>query len=405
MSIHSVFDTIPTAPPNSILGLALECKKDTFPNKIDLTIGAYRDESGKPVVLPVVREAEKMIFDAHTDHEYLAQDGLPEFNRGSQILMFGEDSSLIREGKVLTFQALSGTGSLRLGAELLGKFLSSKTCYYPEVTWPNHPTILDECHISKGTYRYLDGTGCNLNFAGLIEDLLSFPDGSVVLFHNCAHNPTGVDPTDDQWREILRVCISKNFLPFFDNAYQGFVSGDVHVDAFAVRLFADAGLPMIVACSFAKNFGLYGERAGALHIVCDRKESLENIASQLRVISRSIYSTCPSYGARIVATVLGNPRMKADWEAQCKAMADRLNSVRKALFDALIRLNVKGTWNHVITQRGMFSYTGIPADVVARLKSDYHIYMLGNGRISLAGLNMSNVERFAEALLTIMGTN
>lgn len=195
------------------------------------------------------------------------------------------------------------------------------------------------------------------------------------------------------------------FSLFFDNAYQGFVSGDPHKDAFAVRLFAEAGFEMFVACSFAKNFGLYGERVGALHVVVSDASRISAISSQLRVIARSLYSTCPAHGARIVATVLGDPVRKLAWEEQCAVMANRLNAVRQQLYDALVRQNVKGTWSHVIKQRGMFSYTGIPASAVARLKAEFHIYMLSNGRISLAGLNENNVERFVDAIRVIMGDN
>ena len=214
-----------------------------------------------------------------------------------------------------------------------------------------------------------------------------------------------MDPTDDQWRDIMAVCRNKQLLPWFDNAYQGFVSGDPEVDAFAVRLFVASGFEAIVCCSFAKNFGLYGERCGCLHFVAQSPALLPPIASQLRAISRTIYSTCPAHGARIVATILGDPARKAQWERDCRAMAERLNGVRRKLFDELTARNVKGDWKHVIEQRGMFSYTGIDAGTVSRLKNEFHIYMLGNGRISLAGLTSDNVGRFVDALADILGRN
>lgn len=403
--MSSFFDNVSLAPPNSILGVALECKNDSYSKKIDLTIGAYRDENGKPSVLKSVRDAEIALIEQNLDHEYLSQDGHAEFNRLSQILMFGEESPVIAEGRVFSIQGISGTGSLRLAADFIAQFMPGKKVFIPDTTWGNHPAILEASRIPQGEYRYLDGSGCRLDFKGLMEDFRSFPDGSCVILHACAHNPSGVDPTTDQWREILTVFQEKGLLPWFDNAYQGFVSGDPTEDAFAVRLFVESGLETIVACSFAKNFGLYGERCGSLHFVARSASALPPIASQLRVISRVLYSTCPAQGARIVALILGDPTRRAQWLTDCRAMAERLNGVRKLLFDTLVRLNVKGEWRHVIEQRGMFSYTGISAPTVARLKQDYHIYMLGNGRISLAGLNAGNCDQFVSALADILGHN
>lgn len=245
-----------------------------------------------------------------------------------------------------------------------------------------------------------------MDFQGLIEDIAAAPAGSVVLLHMCAHNPSGVDPSDEQWQEILRIVREKNLLPFFDNAYQGFVSGDPNVDAYPVRLFAEVeGMNMIVACSFAKNMGLYGERCGALHVVCHDTAQREAIASQLRSISRAIYSTCPAYGARIVSHVLNTPALKTLWLSECAAMATRLDTVRKALFELLVQKQVKGTWSHVVAQRGMFSYTGIGREHVLRLRATHHVYLLETGRISLAGLNTHNLERFVDALVDVLGVN
>lgn len=320
--------------------------------------------------------------------------------------MFGEDSPILRDGRIYSIQGLSGTGSLRLACDFISSFLPSSTVYYPDTTWPNHPTMLASAGVKKtATYRYLDSTGCALDFDGLVEDLSQCPEGSIILLHLCAHNPTGVDPTDEQWHRIIDIIKTRKLLPFFDNAYQGFVSGCPHKDALAARLFAETGLEMIIACSFAKNFGLYGDRVGVLHMVTADTAPVSSIASQLRVVSRALYSTCPTHGARIVARVLGDPALKTLWEQECKGMADRLSGIRGKLHAELLRLNVKGTWDHVVAQRGMFSYTGISAPVVKRLRDEYHIYMLENGRISLAGLNESNIERFAGALLEIMGSN
>ena len=281
-------------------------------------------------------------------------------------------------------------------------------CIYPSTTWANHEPMLAASRIPSSTYRYLDSSGCALDFEGMIEDLKAAPIHSIVLLHMCAHNPSGVDPSEDQWRHILSIVEERQLFPLFDAAYQGFVSGDPNIDAFPVRLFASSSSSakeMMVACSYAKNFGLYADRIGALHVTASSPEVFPKIASQLRVISRVLYSTCPVHGARIVATILNEEARKAQWLSECKAMADRLNGVRTSLYDSLVEFKVKGTWDHVRKQRGMFSYTGLTSEVVLKLRADYHIYLLENGRISLAGLNSSNTRYFAQALAAILGTN
>lgn len=401
----SFFAHVPLEPPNSVLGISNECTLDPYPKKINLTIGVYRTEDGHPYVLPSVRNAEEQINEFAMNHEYLVQDGIPEFNKAVQKLMFGEEASAISEGRVYTIQTVAGTGAVRLGAEFLHKIFPGIVCSIPAVTWQNHPQVLDAVGIPKTTYRYLLPDGCNLDFDGMLADLKALPEKSIVLMHSCAHNPSGCDPSDEQWKEILQVFQERKLFPFFDNAYQGFVSGDPQVDAYAVRLFAQAGLEMIVACSFSKNFGLYGQRVGALHVVTTDKDSTTRVASLIRAIARCLYSTCPAHGARIVSIILNDSARSQQWHQECKGMADRLNSVRHTLYDELIKANVKGTWKHIISQRGMFSFTGISPENVQRLKEEYHIYMLKDGRISLAGLNNSNIQRFVHALLEIYGTN
>jgi aspartate/tyrosine/aromatic aminotransferase len=402
----SVFSAVPLAPANPILGLAQDCQEDTFPDKINMTLGAYRSEEGSPVVLPSVRAAEGKIMDSNMNHEYLKQDGLADFTSACQVLMFGEGASVLAKKQIFTIQSISGTGAIRLGLSLMKDFMPNiEGIYLPEVTWGNHPAMVKDVGLALNTYRYLDEAGTGLNFAGMLEDIKNIPEGHAVLLHAVAHNPTGVDPTNEDWQDLLKVVQEKKLFVMFDSAYQGFVSGNPNVDAYAVRLFADAGVEMLVAVSFSKNFGLYGERTGCLHVVSSDDACLKSCASQLRAISRVLYSTCPSFGARIVSTILNDPASKAQWEADCKGMADRLNEVRQLLHTQLGEADVKGTWDHVIKQRGMFSYTGLSKDTVARLRSEYHIYMLTDGRISLAGLNKGNTGRFVQALKEILGTN
>jgi aspartate/tyrosine/aromatic aminotransferase len=396
----SFFHNIPFEPPNAILGVAKECADDQCKEKINLTVGAYRDEHGKPYVLPCVAQAKHVLNSINADHEYLVQDGYSKFVEVAQELMFG---SVLPNA--YTIQAVAGTGAVRLGADLLKKVLSNAVVGMPDTTWQNHPAIFEAISMPIVTYRYLAADRCNLAFEAMLEDIKNLPPRSILLLHCCAHNPSGCDPTEVQWQQILEVVKENNLLPYFDNAYQGFVSGDPDVDAYAVRLFAEAGCELLVASSFSKNFGLYGERIGALHVLCRNAEDRGRAAAVIRALARLLYSTCPSYGARIVAHILSDPERKQQWKHDCSGMAHRLLSVRQNLLDLMVAKNVKGSWEHIVKQRGMFSYTGIPAWAVQRLKSEYHIYMLNDGRISLAGLNSSNIVQFVDALVDILGSN
>ena len=304
-----------------------------------------------------------------------------------------------------TIQGISGTGSIYIGLDFMAKMFPQRKCYIPSVSWENHEKICKEVNLPIGTYRYVDASGLRMDFEGMIADLRAVEVGSIILLHMCAHNPTGMDPTNEQWSIILEVMKEKNLFPFFDAAYQGFVSGDPDVDAFPVRLFVGAGCELMVASSFAKTFGLYGQRAGALHVVTISPATLPAVASQLRVCARVVYSTCPAHGARIVSTVLNNPELHSLWRHECAEMAQRLASVRSTLLQELIDQNVKGDWSHLSLQRGMFSYSGISAGAVRRLRSEFHIYLLESGRISLAGLNSSNISVFVRALKAILGSN
>lgn len=405
MTGSSFFEQLTSEPPNSILGIAQQCKDDPHQTKINLTIGAYRNEQGSPQVLQCVRDAEAYIHNSQPDHEYLQQDGLSVFNSCAKVLMFGQDAAVVAENKVHTIQTVGGTGSVRLATEFLRRVFPDATCFVPDVTWSNHLSILSAASFPTLSYRYIDNTGCGFDFEGMLSDLKQTPKRSVVLLHSCAHNPTGVDPTEAQWQEILQVFIDNELFPLFDNAYQGFVTGDPDTDAFAVRTFADAGVQMVVCSSFSKNFGLYGDRTGALHVVTSGEVEAQKVGSVLRAIARTLYSTCPTQGARIVATILSDEQRRNAWLRECNEMANRMNSVRAVLHEGLLRHDARGSWDHVVQQRGMFSYTGLPVAAIRRLRTEFHIYMLEDGRISIAGLNASNVDRFCAAVAAVLGTN
>ncbi|KAA3458002.1 aspartate aminotransferase, cytoplasmic [Gossypium australe] len=395
----SVFSHVVRAPEDPILGVTVAYNKDPSPVKLNLGVGAYRTEEGKPLVLNVVRKAEQMLLnDKSRVKEYLPIVGIAEFNKLSAKLIFGADSPAIRENRVTTVQCLSGTGSLRVGAEFLARHYHQKTIYIPQPTWGNHPKVFTLAGLSVKTYRYYDPTTRGLNFQELLEDLGSAPSGSIVLLHACAHNPTGVDPTLQQWEQIRQLMRSKALLPFFDSAYQGFASGNLDEDAQSIRMFVADGGECFVAQSYAKNMGLYGERVGALSVVCRAADVASKVESQLKLVIRPMFSNPPIHGASIVATILKDSNMFNEWTIELKAMADRIISMRKQLFDALRARGTPGDWSHIIKQIGMFTFTGLNSKQVEFMTREYHIYMTSDGRISMAGLSSKTVPHLADAI-------
>ncbi|XP_054788259.1 aspartate aminotransferase 1 isoform X2 [Prosopis cineraria] len=332
----SVFAHVVRAPEDPILGVTVAYNKDPSPVKLNLGVGAYRTEEGKPLVLNVVRRVEgQLVNDRSRNKEYLPIVGLVDFNKLSAKLIFGADSPAIKENRVTTVQCLSGTGSLRVGGEFLARHYHQRTIYLPQPTWGNHPKVFTLAGLSVKTYRYYAPATRGLDFQGLLEDLGSAPSGSVVLLHACAHNPTGVDPTPEQWEQIRQLIRSKALLPFFDSAYQGFASGSLDADAQSVRIFAADGGELLVAQSYAKNMGLYGERVGALSIVCKSADVASRVESQVKLVIRPMYSNPPIHGASIVAAILKDRDLYHEWTVELKAMADRIIAMRQQLFDAL----------------------------------------------------------------------
>ncbi|KAH9063396.1 aspartate amino-transferase [Lactarius vividus] len=394
---------VPLAPPDSIFKLTAAYKADPYPHKINLGVGAYRDDDSKPWVLPVVKKASQVILnDATLDHEYLPITGLSEFVTGAARLILGENSPAISEGRVVSVQTISGTGANHLGALFLSRyyhFNGDKAIYLSDPTWANHFAIFNNVGIKPLLYPYYDPKTIGLDFSGFTERLHLAPERSVFLFHACAHNPTGVDPTEEQWKTIADLVLAKEHYIFFDAAYQGFASGDLERDATAVRYFVSRGVPLLVCQSFAKNAGLYGERVGALHLVTPTKETADRVRSQLSVLQRSEISNPPSYGARIVALILNNPELFEEWKADIRTMAGRIIQMRKELYRLLTEeLKTPGNWEHIINQIGMFSFTGISEAQSKALTESAHVYLTTNGRISMAGLNSKNIRYFAEAL-------
>ena len=407
----SFFDHIVKAPPNAIFHTTTRYKNDSSKLKVNLGVGAYRDENGKPWILPTVLQAETEILEdvksGKSNHEYLPITGLQEFVDGAIGLVYGKDSAYVKDGRVQGVQALSGTGALRLGATFVGKHYMAAgkpVVYLSDPTWSNHVKIFNNAQCETRTYRYYDPKTRGLDLKGMLEDLSNAPRGSVILLHACAHNPTGVDPSPEEWKQIRDVVKSRRLFPFFDTAYQGFASGSPERDAIAIRIFAESNMSMLVAQSFAKNFGLYNERAGVLHIMCQTKDAAIACKSRIALIVRAMYSNPPNHGARIVAKTFSNPKLYAQWQQDIRTMSGRINKMRHALVKALKEEGAPGTWNHITDQIGMFSYTGLTPQQVQHCEKKYSIYMLSTGRISMAGLNESNVQHVAKAIADAVKT-
>ncbi|WFD35389.1 aspartate transaminase [Malassezia cuniculi] len=397
----TVFAHVPMSPPDPILNLAAKFAKDQSPDKVNLGVGAYRDENGRPWVLPAVRQAdEQLLNDPSVNHEYLPIKGLATFNAAAAQLMFG-DSAALKEGRIVSHQTLSGTGANHLGAKFIERFYQfpteSKTIYVCDPTWPNHFAIMGEAGLTVQKYPYYDSKTLSLDIDGLLRGVNEAPNGSVFLLHACAHNPSGVDPTPEQWRQIADAFRAKHHFAFFDSAYQGFVSGDPDHDALAVRLFESSGIPMLVCQSFAKNAGLYGERAGALHVITANTHEAAAVSSQLDRITRSEFSMPPAYGVRLVERILTQPALRAEWDANIKTMSGRIIEMRESLFDLLTnKYKTPGSWEHIVSQKGMFSFLGINPEQCQRMEDEGHIYLVKTGRISMAGLNPGNIDHVAK---------
>ncbi|KAG6458389.1 hypothetical protein O3G_MSEX010833 [Manduca sexta] len=361
---------------------------------------SYRDENGKPWVLPVVRKMEKkMSEDPTLLHEYLPVLGLEQFSNASVSMLLGEDSPAIAAGRTFGVQALSGTGGLRIGAELLNKHLKYTTFYYSNPTWENHHLVFVNSGFTQPrTYRYWNPKTRAIDFDGFIEDLKNAPENSVIILHACAHNPTGIDPSQEQWEKIADVMEERKLFPFFDSAYQGFASGDLDRDAWAVRYFVKRGFELVCAQSYAKNFGLYNERVGNLAVVMSDARHAAAVRSQLTWIVRGMYSNPPAHGARLVAAVLADKQLFDEWRDHIKLMSSRVMGMREALRSELVKLGTPGNWDHIVKQIGLFSYTGLTPRQTEHLIKEYHIYLLKSGRINICGLNPGNVEYVARAI-------
>lgn len=399
-------------PPDPLFGLKARYAKDNRSNKVDLGIGAYRDDNGKPWILPSVKLAENLIQNSSDyNHEYLPITGFPAFTAAAAKVILGDDSTAITEDKLVSIQSLSGTGALHVAGIFLKDHFKSEdgtsplpTVYLSNPTWANHVQIFNVIGLETEKYPYWDAKTKSLDLQGFLNAIDAAPEGSIFLLHATAHNPTGLDPTQEQWLQILAALSKKHHLPLFDSAYQGFSSGSLAKDAWAVREAVNNGdyqFPAVMICqSFAKNVGMYGERVGAVHFILPHQDtSLQSaIQSQLAKIIRSEISNPPAYGAKIVSKILTTPELYSQWEQDLITMSSRIGEMRKALVAELQRLNTPGTWTHITEQQGMFSFTGLSTEQVSKLETEHGVYLVGSGRASIAGLNPGNVARVAQCI-------
>ncbi|XP_077575706.1 aspartate aminotransferase, cytoplasmic-like [Stigmatopora nigra] len=401
----SVFSDVPQAPPVAVFKLSADFREDSDPNKVNLGVGAYRTDDCQPWVLPVVKKVERLIVDDDTlNHEYLPILGLPEFRSAASKVALGDDSPAIKEGRVGGVQALGGTGALRIGAEFLRRWYNgvnntATPVYVSSPTWENHNAVFADAGFKDvRPYHYWDAAKRGLDITGLVDDLEKAPEGSIFVLHACAHNPTGTDPNQDEWKQIAEIMKRRNLFVFFDSAYQGFASGSLEKDAWAIRYFVSQGFELFVAQSFSKNFGLYNERVGNLTVVARDGDNLARILSQMEKIVRTTWSNPPSQGARIVSKTLNCPKLFAEWQSNVKTMADRVLLMRDQLQSKLQALGTPGTWTHITQQIGMFSFTGLNPKQVAFMIKEKHVYLMASGRINMCGLTSKNLDYVAQSI-------
>lgn len=397
----SLFSAVEMAPRDPILGLNEAFNADTRTTKVNLGVGVYCNEEGRIPLLRAVIEAETIRVAKHASRGYLPIDGIAAYDQAVQKLLFGNDSPLISAGRVITTQAVGGTGALKIGADFLKQLLPNSVVAISDPSWENHRALFETAGFPVQNYRYYDAATHDVNRAGMLEDFNALPNGSIVILHACCHNPTGVDLTPADWNKVLEVVKAKGHVPFLDMAYQGFGDG-IDEDAAAVRLFAESGLTFFVSSSFSKSFSLYGERVGALSIISESKEESARVLSQVKRVIRTNYSNPPTHGASIVAAVLNSPELRAQWEAELAEMRLRIRGMREQMVALLAEKAPGRDFSFVGRQRGMFSYSGLTTEQVHRLRNEFGIYALDTGRICVAALNQSNIKAVTDAIVQVI---
>jgi len=396
-----MFQHLQAAPPDAILGLNEAFAADTTEGKINLTTGVYKDATGITPVLDCVKQAERRLVETETSKGYLGIDGMKEFGDRARGLLFGTEHEITTSGRTATIQAPGGTGALRVAAEFLRRAFPDARIWCSRPTWANHTGIFTAAGLEVDAYGYYDAAAGTLDAQALLDSLAKIPAGDIVCLHACCHNPTGVDPSIEQWQEMSQVISDRGLLPLVDFAYQGFGDG-LEADAEGLRALADAGGPLLVASSFSKNFGLYRERVGALSVVTPDPDTASMVLSRLKQTIRTNYSNPPSHGAAIVTTILADAELRGGWETELADMRTRINDTRQDLADGLAATGCNHDFSVITRQRGMFSFSGLSPEGVDRLKNEFGVYIIRNGRINVAGVTPDNVGRLCESIAAVV---
>ncbi|ACA86689.1 amino acid aminotransferase [Shewanella woodyi] len=396
-----IFTQVELAPADPILGLTDAFKADKRTGKVNLGVGIYKNEAGLTPILASVKQAEAKLLASEESKSYLGIEGVQAYNDAVQSLLFGAGHQVVKDKRALTAQAPGGTGSLRVAAEFLARNTKSKTIWVSNPTWANHKNIFQSASLEIKEYRYYKAETHDKDFDAMVEDLSSAQAGDLVLLHGCCHNPTGIDLTQAQWKTIAQLCLKQELVPLFDFAYQGFGDG-VDEDANGLRVVADTVPELIIANSFSKNFGLYNERIGAVTLVGDSQESVVKAFSQVKSTIRGNYSNPPAHGALIVSTILGDAELKALWERELKEMRERIAKMRTLFVETLKSEGVTQDFSFISRQNGMFSFSGLTKEQVAQLKDEHGVYIVGSGRISVAGMTKENMPVICKAIASVL---
>ncbi|EIW9480487.1 MULTISPECIES: aromatic amino acid transaminase [Klebsiella] len=397
-----MFQKVDAYAGDPILSLMERFKDDPRSDKVNLSIGLYYNEDGIIPQLQAVAEAEaRLNAQPHGASLYLPMEGLNSYRHAIAPLLFGADHPVLKQNRVASIQTLGGSGALKVGADFLKRYFPQSRVWVSDPTWENHIAIFEGAGFEVSTYPWFDDETNGVRFEAFLAKLQTLPERDIVLLHPCCHNPTGADLSNSQWDEVVKVLKARNLIPFLDIAYQGFGAG-MEDDAYAIRAIASAGLPMLVSNSFSKIFSLYGERVGGLSIVCDDAETAGRVLGQLKATVRRNYSSPPNFGAQVVAAVLNDAALKASWLAEVEAMRTRILAMRQTLVDALKEAVPGKNFDYLLKQRGMFSYTGLSAAQVDRLREEFGVYLIASGRMCVAGLNSRNVQRVAQAFAAVM---
>lgn len=396
-----MFEKVEPAPRDPILGLTESFKEDPNPKKINLSVGVYQDGTGKTPILDCVRKAGQLVMERQKSMSYLPIPGSPAYASAVQRLMFGEGHEASSSGRSATSHTPGGTGALRVAADLIHQQFPKATVWLTQPTWPNHPQIFAAAGVPTRSFPYFDAKTNSLAFEDAIAAIEKIPAGDVILLHGCCHNPTGIDPTPEQWKKLAEAVFGRGILPLLDFAYQGFADG-IREDASGLLAFTRPGAELMVCSSFSKNFGLYCERVGALTIIARDKAAAETVQSQVKAAIRANYSNPPAHGAELVTTVLGDTELRQQWEREVAQMRERINGMRELLVKTLKAKGAPGDYSFITRQRGMFSFSGLTPPQVAALKQKYAIYIVGSGRINVAGITDQNVGPLCEAIADVV---